>query len=78
MDICTAIAITTMTLQACYTDNVCHPSTDGSKQICTGRQFISCGGLSPPAYECRRPDGSIYIFVDKTLSETPSLVIPKK
>jgi hypothetical protein len=65
MDVCTLIVATTMTLQACYSNNVCHPSADGTKQMCSGVHQISCGGVYWPTYECKRPDGTSYTFVDK-------------
>jgi hypothetical protein len=61
VDICTLVTATMMTMQACYSENMCHPSMDGTKQICTGHQPISCG-IAGVAYECRRPDGITYVF----------------
>ena len=63
MDICTLIVATTTTLQMCYSPT-CSPSADGTKNLCY--DMHQCGGaIQWPSYECRRPDGSVYIFEDK-------------
>ena len=69
MDICTLILATTTTLQMCYSDNVCHPSTDGTKSLCSGTHPIGCPGNLLPSYECKRPDGSIYYYQSKDLND---------
>ncbi len=58
-DMCQLVIATTMTLQACFTPQKCSPSADGSKTLCTGEQPIGCP-MPPPAYECKRLDGSTY------------------
>jgi hypothetical protein len=64
MDICTLIVASTVTMQLCGTDNVCKPSTDGTKQMCTGVRPKPCVTFAGPSYECKRPDGTSYIFED--------------
>lgn len=59
MDVCTLVIATVVTLQACWTDNVCHQSADGTKQFCTGVQQKACP-QAMPWYECKREDGSTY------------------
>ena len=63
MDICTLIIATTITTQMCYSPQ-CQPSADGTKQLCF--DLHQCGGaVNWPAYDCKRPDGTTYIFEDK-------------
>lgn len=59
MDICTAIVVTTMTTQACWTENHCYPSEDGTKQICSGVRPAACP-IRNPGYSCKRADGTEY------------------
>jgi hypothetical protein len=63
MDVCTLIVVTATTLQLCYAQPQCHPSADNTKQLCS--TFPTSCGVSWPTYECKRPDGSAYIFVDE-------------
>ena len=65
MDVCTLIVATTMTLQACWSKDVCRPSADGTKQMCSGVHSVPCADFRWPAYECKRSDGSTYVFEDK-------------
>lgn len=60
VDICTLVVITTTTAQACYSENICHSSIDGTKQICSGIHQISCPGFYGPVYDCKKPDGTVY------------------
>jgi hypothetical protein len=63
VDVCTLIVATTMTLQLCpHVD--CRASADGTKQLC--QTYSACNVVRYPAYECKRPDGSTYIFEDKS------------
>ena len=62
MDVCTLIVATTMTLQMCYSKDICHASADGTKQLCSGVQAIGCPGITLPSYECKRQDGSTYTY----------------
>ncbi len=78
MDICTLIIITTTTLQMCWSDNICRASPDGTKQLCSGAQPIACGGVRYPTYDCKRPDGSTYVFEDRDLSGSSMSISPKK
>jgi hypothetical protein len=59
MDVCTLVLITTMTTQMCYSPNVCRPSEDGARQLCSGLQPTACPA-PPITYECVRPDGTRY------------------
>lgn len=70
MDVCTLIVVTTMTLQMCYSKNICKP--DGIRELCTGLIPIPCNNISFPTYECKRSDGSTYTHEDKNV---PSMTI---
>ena len=77
MDICTIIFATTMTLQACYSKDICHPSADGTKQMCSGVFSIPCDVRSKwPTYDCKRPDGSTYLFTDEGMTQGGAIVLP--
>jgi hypothetical protein len=66
MDICSITFVTTTLMMSppavgCVStmDN-CHTSTDGKRMLCMATPCKT--ELPPPIYECRRPDGSTYIY----------------
>jgi hypothetical protein len=62
-DICTLILVTTSTLQMCYSKPLCDKIVD-NKVLCDGIHAVPCGSDQPPAYECKRADGTTYIWQD--------------
>lgn len=46
---------------ACYSEERCGTSSDGSKDLCEGPQFIACPP-PVPVYECVNKDGTKYIW----------------
>lgn len=62
VDVCTLIYSTIMTLQACFQSAHCAEPKDG-KQFCTPEIQVPCQSAAP-TYECKRPDGSTYLWSD--------------
>ena len=60
MDVCTFIFATTVTLQACYTPQVCKPNEDKTKILCVGGSLTTCS-QKLSWWECKTPEGKIYI-----------------
>lgn len=60
MDTCTLIMATTLLSIPCPQEQSCSQTIDGSKQIC-----MSYCRPTPQSYDCKRPDGTTYIWTPK-------------
>lgn len=65
-DICTLSAIMVLPAIACMPQMECHHDEAIGKTLCIPslNAVNTCTKLPPPRYECRRPDGSVYIWTD--------------
>lgn len=64
-DVCTLIIITTMNAVACIPPTVCTKDADQNGRVFCKPDFETlCTRPPPPSYDCKRPDGTSYIWQD--------------
>ena len=66
-DVCTLVVATTMTLQACWSENKCEMTSDYRIKVCSGRHQITCP-KNEPYYECETFDGKKYTLTQDQLN----------
>lgn len=61
-DVCTLIVITTINAIGCGLPPSCDKEPVDGKIFCTPYMMMSCP-IPKPSYECKKEDGTTYIFV---------------
>lgn len=74
MDVCNLIVVTTLNAVLCTPAPTCSASADGTKSLCMS---IGRCEMPPVQYECKRADGTSYIWSEPNKGPIPTATIPR-